>query len=223
MSAGKTIICCKYNQSVFRNAHVFYFFHNFSNACVHSSYSCKIANQISPFILSDFICQINTVRMSGQMRNGLKRAVLIKIRIFFRMVVQPWGMRRRIGYMKVKGLFLILLCIEKFQGILRNGICHIALLPIQNAILVHGSSVIGASAGFMTEPVGKSLLNFSGSSHMPLSGQSTAVSVFCQGSGIGILSRQILQGRLFFIIIPQPVMNSMLGRNRSGQKTCPGR
>ena len=157
------------------------------------------------------------------MGNRLKRTVLIKIRIFLWMIVQPWSMGSRIGHMKIKGLFLLPSCIQKFQGILCNGLSHIPLLPVQNSILVHRSAVIRTAAGFMTEPMGKSLLYLSCCSHMPFSGQSAAISIFCQCFGIGILSCQILQGRLFFIIISKPVMNTMLRGNRSSQKTCPGR
>ena len=80
-----------------------------------------------------------------------------------------------------------------------------------------------AIATIFNADMGKTLLYLSCCSHMPFSRQSAAISIFCQCFGIGILACQILQGRLFFIIISKPVMNTMLRGNCSSQKTCPGR
>ena len=190
---------------------------------IHGRHGGEIADQIAALILGHLIRQIDAVRIPGQMGHGCKGAVLIEVRIFLGMVVQPWGMGRGIAHVQQEGLLLPGPAVQVFQGIVRNGIRHIALLPVELPVLIHGRAIVGTAAALVAEPVGKALLGLFRGAHVPFAGQSAVVSGLGKSLGIGILARQILNGGLPVVVVPQPVVDAVLAGDAAGQKACSGR
>ena len=113
MTAAKTVITGKYYKCILSDSKAFDLVYYSAYIGVHSSNSSKITYEVRTQVFCHLFSKINTVRMLLLLWNRVKRAVLVQVSVFLRMVINPRRMWSSIAGSKVKWL-LSGIFIDKF-------------------------------------------------------------------------------------------------------------